>query len=745
MTQGNWPPVPLPNQLIAGRYRKGRSLGAGGFGEVFYAEDTKFNPPRAVAIKFIHPHLLTDSQVIEEINNEANILARFKHRNILRVIDFEIDKNQAFIVTELAEGGSLAHRIKPDASQPPQPMPRQEVLFYLERIATALDEAHKQNVIHRDIKPANILLDIDGEPLLSDFGFAMSLANSITVETLTSVYGTPQYVAPEVWNDQASKSSDIYALGVMLYEMVTGYTPFIGTVDELKEMHLSSSVPTLEDRYPRLKYPHELDSVISKALSKKLNKRYNKATDLYKAFKEVLDKQDVIPQKSVVQKPKTTRSYTSNPFYPELEDIDFGEIDIPKPKLPSKVQQKETLLEEIAKNKNDKNWNKVIEAGEKLLVLLPTNRATKVTLADAYFHFGKLFTYRSIWHEAIHNFELAIKYDAKNGEYYTELAKCFFELKDYHSATIYFNKAIEYNPDSSTNYAYLGKCEYQINIDKPTNIANFDLAIDSFNKSITLASYLNSPSLEQYHALLAKSLLKRAKGNDKQVAISHLDAAIKLSPKIAEYYAWRGSARYNPEERINDYTIAIELDPSNSSYLEQRAICYFYIKEYFKAVSDYNQSFKLGNVDNFSRFKRGEAFYHLTYYDRAITDFDIVINSSYKNWYHLYLRGNCYYEKQNYKLAIKDFLDAIKLNECNYTDCYIGISKCYYQLQNYEESLTQLENAFQIKPFEKEIYFWRGMVYKGLKNKKQARFNFDRAINMGHLEATKEKKSLGWF
>jgi len=110
MTSGSWPAVPQVNPLVANRYRKGRSLGTGGFGEVFYAEDIKFNPPRPVAIKIVHPDLLVDPQVRDGISKEANVLAQFKHPNILRVLDFEVERDRAYIVTELAEGGSAEVR-----------------------------------------------------------------------------------------------------------------------------------------------------------------------------------------------------------------------------------------------------------------------------------------------------------------------------------------------------------------------------------------------------------------------------------------------------------------------------------------------------------------------------------------------------------------------------------------------------------------------------------------------------------
>ncbi len=110
-------------QVIANRYRLTRTLGKGSFGEVFQAEDTKFEPPRPVALKLLRAELFEDEQVRSEIKREASILARFNHPNILRVIDFEVTPTLAYIVTELAEGGSLEKKLRPDPLKPPVPVP----------------------------------------------------------------------------------------------------------------------------------------------------------------------------------------------------------------------------------------------------------------------------------------------------------------------------------------------------------------------------------------------------------------------------------------------------------------------------------------------------------------------------------------------------------------------------------------------------------------------------------------------
>jgi serine/threonine protein kinase len=288
-----------PQPLIANRYLLRQSLGKGTFGQVFLAEDTKYAPARLVAIKLLHPQFLNEPGIREDIRREASVLARFNHPNILRVIDFDVTPEIAYIVTDLAEGGSLANRLRPDPTRPPVPLSFEEVLRYLEQLCDALDDAHAQGLIHRDIKPLNILLDRRGRPLIADFGLAAALNNSqssVMAEVNTS--GTPPYMAPEQWMGQAGKASDIYALGIMTYQMLTGSTPFVGSQFELMGQHLNAPVPPLSVRAPWLKYSPALDTVMAEALAKDPRQRTRPALEFFKRFRLALQGPYPVPAPS---------------------------------------------------------------------------------------------------------------------------------------------------------------------------------------------------------------------------------------------------------------------------------------------------------------------------------------------------------------------------------------------------------------------------------------------------------------
>lgn len=299
---------------IFGRYRLRQSLGKGSFGEVFYAEDIQFEPPRAVAFKLLHPQYTSDPQVREDLKREAGVLARFDHPNILGVLDFGINEEIAFIVMELAQGGSLARRLRPDPTKPPVPIPLFEVANYLDQIADALDEAHTQGLVHRDIKPQNILLDRRGRILVADFGLATAVTgSSSSVLVDTSGSGTPLYMAPEQWQGRAGRASDIYSLGAVLYQMLAGQPPFQGNQYELFGQHFNSPVPRLSERAPGLSYPPALDEVIGLAMTKDPRQRIRPARELARRFRMALSGTPVGPWSGSQLAPDAAGTVAANP------------------------------------------------------------------------------------------------------------------------------------------------------------------------------------------------------------------------------------------------------------------------------------------------------------------------------------------------------------------------------------------------------------------------------------------------
>ena len=199
-------------------YRIVEPLGAGGMATVYRAYQPALD--RFVAVKVLAANAGQDPRFRERFRREAQTVAALRHPNILVVYDWGEQDGTAYLVSELVEGGTLADRLG-------TPLTCEQSLQFLRPVASALDYAHERGVVHRDVKPSNVLLHPDGTPVLADFGVARMLEGSAFLTSAGVLVGTPAYMAPEVLDEgEAGPSVDLYALGVMLYEMLTGSVPF---------------------------------------------------------------------------------------------------------------------------------------------------------------------------------------------------------------------------------------------------------------------------------------------------------------------------------------------------------------------------------------------------------------------------------------------------------------------------------------------------------------------------------------
>src|SRR5579871_5955534 len=207
----------MMTQTVANRYAVGSKIGSGGMGDVFRGIDQRNNAP--VAIKVLKSELATQEMIARFIR-EGEALRQLNHPHIVALLDAVQEGGNHYLIMELVEGGTLEELLRRS-----QRLPIPQILNIALDLTDALTRAHRLNVVHRDIKPANVLIAGDGMPRLSDFGIARVVGSNIT-ET-GKVIGTAAYIAPEVLQgDSADVSSDIWSLGVLLFEMLVGEAPF---------------------------------------------------------------------------------------------------------------------------------------------------------------------------------------------------------------------------------------------------------------------------------------------------------------------------------------------------------------------------------------------------------------------------------------------------------------------------------------------------------------------------------------
>ncbi|NDJ52204.1 MAG: serine/threonine protein kinase [Chloroflexi bacterium] len=251
------------------RFEIQEQIGRGGMAVVYRAYDPQNHED--VAVKVLPPEFMKDSRVVERFKREAQAASTLRHEAILPVYEFGFDENRLYMVMRYLRGGSLAMRLREMGvlSYP-------EVLNIVERICAALDEAHGRSIVHRDVKPSNILLDELGNPFLADFGLVkmLELASEITG---SGVVGTPYYAAPEIMeSEEVTPLVDVYAIGVMIYEMLTGYRPFTAdTPLAIMMMHIHKPIPDARRIRPEL--PDDLQALIEHAMAKDPAERYQHA------------------------------------------------------------------------------------------------------------------------------------------------------------------------------------------------------------------------------------------------------------------------------------------------------------------------------------------------------------------------------------------------------------------------------------------------------------------------------------
>jgi endoglucanase len=266
--------------ILAERYELGERIGRGGFATVFRAKDRLFG--REVAVKIVELDD-TPTEKLSDLLSEARFVAAQRHPNILDVYDFGQTEDVAYLVMPLATGGTLAGHLRQRGR-----LTTEETGHFLGQIATGLDHAHSLGVAHRDIKPQNILL-FEPSPYhlaISDFGLAKIIQQTASGRSSTLVSGTPSYMSPEQIQGKPTQATDIYALGVLLYQMLTGDVPYKGEPTAVMYAHLHEPVPTVHITNPNL--PPALSQVVARAMAKNPAERPARAIDIYNDFRHAL-------------------------------------------------------------------------------------------------------------------------------------------------------------------------------------------------------------------------------------------------------------------------------------------------------------------------------------------------------------------------------------------------------------------------------------------------------------------------
>ncbi len=272
----------MVGEVVAGRYELEELVGSGGMSSVFRAHDALLE--RKVALKILHEQYTSDEDYVERFRREARAVAGLSHPNIVTVIDRGEQDGRQFIVFEYIDGESLKQLVDRTG-----PLPVDQAVGLTLQIARALAFAHQQGLVHRDVKPQNVLLNDDGRAKVTDFGIARSLDVQQGMTQSGTVMGTSDYIAPEqARGERVDEQTDVYSLGVVLYELLTGEVPFPGENFVAVAMrHINEPPPSARERRPDVS--PRLDAAIKRAMAKEPGDRFGSMGDFVGELEAALD------------------------------------------------------------------------------------------------------------------------------------------------------------------------------------------------------------------------------------------------------------------------------------------------------------------------------------------------------------------------------------------------------------------------------------------------------------------------
>ncbi len=534
----------MKGQKINDRYQIIKSIGEGGMANVYLAYDTILD--RNVAVKVLRGDLATDEKFVRRFQREALSASSLSHPNIVEVYDVGEDNGQYYIVMEYIEGCQLKQLLKKRGR-----LTLSEVIDIMLQITDGLSVAHDAYIIHRDIKPQNIMILDSGLVKITDFGIAMAM-NSTQLTQTNSVMGSVHYLPPEQANGKGSTlQSDIYSMGILMYELLTGELPYKGdNAVEIALKHLKEKIPSVRDKYPEI--PQSVENIIIKATAKNPKNRYADARSMNEDLRTCLDDSRANEAKIVLP-------------YPEFDE-DRKPKNTTKTATKSEGIVKEIKTEEVENTKRDNKvlitlfavFTGIVLVITSIIVLLPviTNQ-TEIKVPD------------------VSGLDISEAINALQNEGF----KIADQQKEQASDEIEKGKVVKTNPVAGV---------------KKTKGSEVTLYISTGNEGFTMEDFTGKNYYTVYGTLTAYGILvipeKRDVSDTNVDASTILDQSVKAGEKVAKgdtviLYIPNVTTKY-PDFTSGDYT---------KEQIEQFCSQYS-INCKFKEVSEASGNYKSGDI-----------------------------------------------------------------------------------------------------------------------------------------------------
>lgn len=661
---------------LGGRYQIIRHLGGGGFGTTFVAEDIYLPGNPQCVVKQLKPQTtepLTLQAARRLFDTEAQVLYQLgNHDQIPRLLAYFEENQEFYLVQELIKGCDLSQELTPGKQ-----LSEQQVITLLQDILEILEEVHQQKVIHRDVNPRNLLRrEQDGKLVLIDFGavkqITTQLVNPPGKTKLTVAIGTPGYVPCEQAHGNPKLSSDIYAVGIIGIQALTGLEP-----DQLPKDADTDEIIW----HNQAQVNPELAEVIDKMVRYDFRQRYPSAKLALQALKQL-----------------------TNPL--------SGTVALPVAPSPN------TPVIANKKTKSRARLHKALIS----IGLLGLGVAAAVSLVNVFNSFNATELYNQAntlydlkrYKEATAAYTKAIQIKPEYSEAWNNQGKTLYELKQYKKALDAYDKAIQIQPEYLE--AWSGRAFVL------DNLQRYEEAIDSFDKALKLKQDYPEVWNGRGDALLN---LQRY-----EEAIKSYDKAVEFKPDY--YQAWnsRGWALHNLqryEDAIAAYDKAVQYKSDYDQAWYNRGNALINLQRYPQAIESYDKAVQFKPDYYQAWFSRGNALVNLQRYSEAIASFEKTVQfkpNYYKAWYNM---GWSLHQLQRYEEAIDSYNKAIQFKRNDYQVWY-NRGNAVYNLKRYEDAIASYNRAVRYKPDHYEAWYSRGNALFNLKRYEDAIASYDKAI-----------------
>ena len=660
-------------KTLAGRYQIISYLGGGGFGTTFVAEDTYLPGNPQCVVKKLKPQVTEPSllQTAKRLfDTEAQVLYQLGHDQIPRLLAYFEENHEFYLVQEFVKGCDLSQELIPGKR-----LSEKQVISLLQNILEILDFVHQQKVIHRDVNPRNLLRrETDGKLVLIDFGAVKQITTALVAQgktKVTVVIGTPGYVPCEQAHGNPKLSSDIYAVGIIGIQALTGLLP-----EQLLKDPNTDEIIWQE----QAQVNPELAEVLDKMVRYDFRQRYPSAESALQALKELTNH---VPGTVV---------------------------------LPSRIPKSPAVTNKATKF-TSKLYKALISIG-----LVGLGVAATVVFVDVInsssamklYNKGNTLYDLKRYKEAIASYDKAIKIIPEYSEAWNGQGNTLYELKLYNKALDAYDKAIQIQPDYLE--AWVGR---SFVLD---NLQRYQEAIESFDKALKIK--LDYPEVWNGRGDALNNLQRY------EEAIKSYDKAVQYKPDY--YQAWnsRGWALHNLhryEDAIAAYDKAVQYNLDYDQAWYNRGNALISLQRYPQAIESYDKAVQYKPDYYQAWYSRGNALVKLQRYPEAIDSFNKAIQYKpdyYKAWYS---RGWSLHQLQRYSEAIDSYDKAINLKQNDYQIWY-NRGNTLYNLKEYGDAIASYNRAVRYKPDYYEAWYSRGNALFNLKRYENAIASYNKAV-----------------